>query len=143
MTSLAFDLPTDEDPRLVTSMEEMRTKLQCLYLSSRSFDPALVDHAEQLVYDHRARFKTAHGFSFPPMAAFVLPSLQLILFYRTDLNDQEVRGKLVQLARDLAIRGVRVSAVEFAAAVVRCWPSYKPPIEELRQDPHRVEGLLV
>lgn len=69
------------------------------------------------------------------MAPFVLPSLQMVLFYRTDLSDEEIRAKLVQLSRDLYGHRLRVSAVEFAAAVVRTWPQYRPPIEELREDP--------
>lgn len=125
----------DTDPQMIASTRELINKLHNASINERSFDRGFIDKLEQIVYDHRARFKQATGQPFPPMAPFVLPSLQMVLFYRTDLSDDEIRGKLVQLSRDLYAHRLRVSAVEFAAAVVRTWPSYRPPIEELREDP--------
>jgi hypothetical protein len=129
------ELAAENDPRVISSTRELVAKLRHLSRTERSFDRGFVEKLEQVVYVHRARFKTATGTSFPPMAPLVLPSVRLVLFYRTDLSDAEIRAKLVQLSRDLFAQGVRVSAVEFAAAVVRTWPSYKPPIEDLREDP--------
>lgn len=125
----------DEDARVVQSHRQLMARLQQLREVTRSFDLDFVHRCEQLIYDHRARFKSIHGLAFPDLAAFVLPSVRSILFFRRDLDDGQIRGKLIEVVRALQSQGIRVSSVEFAAATARCWPGYRPPIEELRRDP--------
>lgn len=123
------------DPLVVASSRELSGKLQQVFSQAKSFDRQLIDHLEQVVYDHRANFKSVHGVSFPEIVPFFLPTHRFICFERRDLTDTEIRNKLVQMIRDISIRGVRLEAVEFAAAVIRTWPKYRPPVEELRNDP--------
>lgn len=82
----------------------------------------------------RFQFKSEHGYDFPPIGPFVLPSSNIVIFYRLDLTNDEIRDKLLMLLRELGERKVPVLTLELASAVKSLWPKYDPPVEEIRKD---------
>lgn len=128
-----------QDPRVTASLKLLGTRLSnFLYFP---FDGRTVELMERIVQEHRAEFKRDHGYEFPPLVPFVLPSVKFIVFYRADLEDQAIHDKMLMLLRQFAERKAKVSEIELAFAIKSCWPHYRPPIETMRKNP-RVGRVL-
>ena len=122
------------DPRAYRAIQNMIRSMAPQVVVGRAFDGRLVEQLTRLMQEHRSAFKRDHGYDLPPLTPFALPSIGFLIFYRSDLEDIEIRRKLLILLRQLNERSVRITATELAKAVQLAWPSYRPPIEEMRAD---------
>ena len=119
-----------EDKRLLLWLQEFHKYLGFRY-HGKPFSGSVVQQIEQDVEQIKDAFKKRYGLDFPPLAPFILPTSQIIVFYRKDLTDDEIRSKILFLLRDMATAKKPVSIHELAMAISFVWPNYKPPIEEM------------
>jgi hypothetical protein len=122
-----------QDPRAIAAMYEL-TKAVGNFVG-QPLDSRAIAAIKRVIKDHRVAFKYKHGYEFPHLNPFVLPSIKFIVLYRADLDNQAIRNKLLLLIRQLGEHHASVSAIELAKAVKECWPHYEAPIEEYRKDP--------
>lgn len=96
------------------------------------FTGSVLQSIEADVEHIKGKFKENYGLDFPPLAPFILPTSQVIIFYRKDLTDEEIRLKLLFLLRDMANAKKPVSIPEMVTAIGFVWPHYRAPIEDIR-----------
>lgn len=126
------ELP-DTDPRLLGALKVLVGQVQ--HIARRGLSGPVLDEIEEHIATFRMGFRSHHGADFPEMVIFYLPSVPFLILYRRDLDTDQVRIKMHDLIRFLQQTHRNIHAIEIAAAIKRCWPSYDAPIESLRRDP--------
>jgi hypothetical protein len=126
------ELP-ETDIRVQETYKGLMSRL--MFLAGNGLNGQTVLDMQTEIERTRFNFKAEYGYDFPPIGPFILPYSNLILFFRKDLTNTEIRNKLLSLLRDLGRQKIPVLTMELTKAVERLWPSYKPPVEEFRKDP--------
>jgi hypothetical protein len=124
----------NSDERVQAAYRELSATLGRFVASFAKFDQSLIDQVKYVVKEHATKFKVEHGYEFPPLGLFVLPTARFIICARRDLDDKEIHNHLLVWLRQFASKGIHPSAMEVAVAVRQCWPHYRPPIEAYRRD---------
>ena len=122
----------DNDPRVQAAVRRLQARLRFVGLGA--LDWSVLDRLEEIVRDAAAEFKREFGYDFPPLGPFVLPSAKIVVWFRRDLDDDDVQKRLHHLLIDLTRRGIQADAREFAQAAIRLWPNYRPAVEHYRAD---------
>jgi hypothetical protein len=120
-----------DDPRLTNALAQLHR-----YLAKYHGIPmsrSILEEIQQAVDWVKGEFKTLYGLDWPPLAPLILPTSHVIVFYRRDLTDDEIKSKLLYLLRDLARAKQPVYVAEFALAVNFVWPHYQAPIEDMEK----------
>lgn len=100
------------------------------------------DELRDIAYNHRMDFKRETGYDFPRVSPFYLPSVRFAAFFPSDRDEQTAGLQVHLVLRDLATKGFKVSALEVATAVKKCWPHIKHlAVEDKRKDPKLVGQL--
>jgi len=124
----------NNDERVQEGLRDLSRALSRFVDTFAKFDQSLIDQVKFIVKDHAASFKAKHGYEFPPLGVFAIPTARFIICARKDLEDREIHNQLLIWLRQFSERNIHPSAIEIARAVQECWPQYKPPIEQFRKD---------
>jgi len=123
------ELPED-DQRLIDALELLMQRLSKFV--GQTLTNSTVLAIRSTIEQTRSDFKRNHQYDFPPLVPLILPTSGFIAWFRQDLDDEEIRIKVLNLLRELTINRLPVGAYELAQAMKLAWPSYKPDIEGYR-----------
>lgn len=132
----------NQDERVQTAFHDISHSMKLLVDGHVVFNEGLIRVMKSIIRDHADRFRREHGYDFPPLGLFVLPSVKFIVCVRQDLEEEDIQRRLVIWIRQFQKLGVNLTAQEVAQATIRCWPNYLAPIEDLREDPKLQPGTL-
>jgi hypothetical protein len=133
---MPIDVELDsQDPRVIAGMNLLANTLASFV--GRSNNGGNYEAMQGIVDGFRMSFKREHGVDFPRLTRFELPSVGFIVWYRYDLEHEEIRRKVLMLLRQFAAKRIPITAIEVASAVSKAWPFYKPEqiIVDARHDP--------
>jgi hypothetical protein len=119
-----------EDQRVQYALQQLMRRLEG-YVGQPLTDSTLFA-IRSLIEQTRTEFKMEHQHEFPLLVPLILPASGFVAWFRQDLDDDEIRIKVLNLLRELSMAGLPISAIELATAMKLAWPSYNPPIEEYR-----------
>jgi hypothetical protein len=111
-----------EDERVQDALRQLMWRLGTFI--GESLTESTMYAIRSTVEQTRTTFKTTHGYDFPPLAPLILPSSQFIAWFRQDLDNDEVRIKVLNLLREFSIKKIPVKEHELAMAMKLTWPSY-------------------
>jgi hypothetical protein len=120
-----------QDPRVVNALAQFHRYVAKYH--GYPFNKTVLKKIEDAYYHVVDEFKKLYDLDFPPVAPLILPTSQVIVFYRRDLTDEEIQSKILFLLRDLANANKEVSVPELAKAMLFVWPSHRPPIEDMEK----------
>lgn len=120
-----------EDPRVTNAIAQLHRFLAKYH--GRTMTRSILNEIQEAVDYVKDQFKILYGLDWPPLAPLILPTSHVIVFYRKDLTDSEIKSKLLYLLRDLARAKQPVNVAEFALAVNFVWPHYQAPIEDMEK----------
>lgn len=125
-----------QDPRVIKAMNHL-AKVLSSFVDNKDFNALNLEAMRDIVDGHYDSFRREHGATFPRLTLFALPSVRFVVFYRYELEQEEIRRKMLMLLRQFAVRRIRISAMELASAITKAWPFYRPEevIVDARKDP--------
>jgi hypothetical protein len=124
------ELPLD-DERVKNALENLMARLGSFI--GQPLTSSTLYHIRQVINYNRTDFKKNYGHEFPAIVPLILPKSQFIAWFREDLDNEEIRIKVLNLLREFAVKRIPVSAFELAQAMRFAWPKYEPPIEEYQK----------
>ena len=124
------ELPED-DPRVLDAFRVLMDRLSTFV--GKPLDNSTVLAICSTIEQTRNEFKRKHQHDFPPLVPLILPTSGFIAWFRQDLDNEQIRIKVLNLLRELTINKLPVGAHELATAMKLAWPLYQLPIEEFKK----------
>lgn len=119
------------DPRVLNALAQFHRYVAKYH--GYPFTQQIVTEIKDCLEYVASSFESLYGIKWPPLAPLILPTSQVIIFYRRDLTDEEIQSKVLYLLRDLANAHKDVKVPELASAMLYVWPHYRPPIEDMEK----------
>jgi hypothetical protein len=111
-----------EDERVQNALEQLMHRLRS-YIGEPLTEITM--HAIRgAVEEARTEFKKTYSHEFPPLVPLILPSSRFVAWFRQDLENDEVRIKVLNLLREFSLKKIPVSAFELSQAMRLTWPQY-------------------
>jgi hypothetical protein len=120
-----------EDPRVQYALQQLMRRLETYV--GQPLENATLLAIRSLIEQTRTEFKLEFQHEFPLLVPLILPASGFVAWFRQDLDDDEIRIKVLNLLRELTMFNLPISAMELATAMKLAWPHYQPPIEYYRQ----------
>jgi hypothetical protein len=117
----------ETDPRMVFAMNKLNHRLNSI--RSLGLSQRTIEKMYEIVKDVRDEFKREHGYEFPRLSLFLLPSIPIVTFFRADLTTEEIQNKMLVLIHNIQLVGYPINAPELAQAILGAWPHYRPEVE--------------